>query len=185
MKFPGSRGSVFRGQASRANLAITLIIFFAPSSIAATQRKLASTADYHRYIEALLDVNDFAELVLRLAWPSVFTSQRRRRESSFNRLPVRRSREWRIGNWCREIHLEALAKLHFFSVSEETMRPGKLRRGSRSRNLRPPKMSEMQFFAQADIQLNQKTMKFHPCGWSETLMGALAECMREFAQVRF
>ena len=59
MRFPGSRGPVFRGQATRAILAITLIIFFAPSSISATQRKLASTADYHRYIEALLDVKDF------------------------------------------------------------------------------------------------------------------------------
>jgi hypothetical protein len=36
----------------------------------------------------------------------------------------------------------------------------------------------MKFFAVADIELNQKTMKFQPCGWAETLMGALTECLR-------
>jgi hypothetical protein len=36
----------------------------------------------------------------------------------------------------------------------------------------------MKFFAQADLELNQKTMKFQPCGWHETLMGALTECLR-------
>jgi hypothetical protein len=40
------------------------------------------------------------------------------------------------------------------------------------------KTSDMQFFATADVELNQKTMKFQPCGWSDTLAGALSECLR-------
>jgi len=40
------------------------------------------------------------------------------------------------------------------------------------------KTSDMQYFASADIELNQKAMKFQPCGWSETLAGALGESLR-------
>jgi hypothetical protein len=46
-------------------------------------------------------------------------------------------------------------------------------------------MSEMQFFAIADIELNQRTLKFQPFGWSDTLMGALAECMRNLRKFDF
>src|SRR6185437_4483825 len=40
------------------------------------------------------------------------------------------------------------------------------------------KTSDMHFFASADVELNQKSMKFQPCGWSDTLAGALSECLR-------
>ena len=43
----------------------------------------------------------------------------------------------------------------------------------------------MQFLATADIELNQKTLKFQPVGWSETMMGALAECMRNLRKFDF
>ena len=36
----------------------------------------------------------------------------------------------------------------------------------------------MKFFAQADKQTNQKTMPYTPCGWGNTLLKALSECMR-------
>ena len=65
------------------------------------------------------------------------------------------------------------------------MRPEKLRRGLLIKEFATPTMSDMQFFASADIELNQKTLKFHPFGWSETLMGALAECMRNLRKFDF
>lgn len=36
----------------------------------------------------------------------------------------------------------------------------------------------MRFFAQADKQTNQKTASFTPCGWGESLLQALSECVR-------
>jgi hypothetical protein len=48
-----------------------------------------------------------------------------------------------------------------------------------------PTIIDMQFLATADIELNQKTLKFQPVGWSETMMGALAECMRNLRKFDF
>lgn len=36
----------------------------------------------------------------------------------------------------------------------------------------------MRYFAQADKQTNQKTAAFTPVGWGETLLAALAECVK-------
>ncbi len=36
----------------------------------------------------------------------------------------------------------------------------------------------MRFYAEADKQTNQKTAAFTPVGWGETLLEALAECVR-------
>ena len=47
------------------------------------------------------------------------------------------------------------------------------------------KTTDMKFFAQADIELNQKTLKFQPCGWSDTLMGALTECLRNLRKFEY
>ena len=41
-----------------------------------------------------------------------------------------------------------------------------------------PKDNGMRFFAQADKQTNQKTAAFTPCGWGDTLLKALAECVQ-------
>ena len=79
---------------------------------------------------------------------------------------------------------EALAKLHHFSVTKKHA-AGEVEARITIKEFAIPKMSEMAFFAQADIELNQKTMKFHPCGWSETMMGALAECMRNLRKFEF
>ena len=35
----------------------------------------------------------------------------------------------------------------------------------------------MRFFAQSDKQTNQRTAPFTPCGWGETLLAALHECV--------
>jgi hypothetical protein len=72
---------------------------------------------------------------------------------------------------------EALAKLHFFSVKKKW--------GSEEIELRitikefaTAEIGDLSFFAQTDEALNQGTAPFRPCGWSNTLMGALSECLR-------
>jgi hypothetical protein len=72
---------------------------------------------------------------------------------------------------------EALAKLHFFSVKKKHA-AGEIEARITVKEFATAKTTDMKFFAVADIELNQKTMKFQPCGWAETLMGALTECLR-------
>ena len=40
-----------------------------------------------------------------------------------------------------------------------------------------PKDHSMKFFASADKQVNQNSAPCLPCGWGETLLKALAECI--------
>src|ERR1700690_1518793 len=70
---------------------------------------------------------------------------------------------------------EALARLHFFSVKKKHA-SGEVEARITVKEFASAKTTDMKFFAVADLELNQKTMKFHPCGWAETLMGALREC---------
>ena len=72
---------------------------------------------------------------------------------------------------------EALAKLHFFSVKKKHA-SGEVEARITVKEFATAKTTDLKFFAMADIELNQKTMRFQPCGWSETLMGALTECLR-------
>jgi hypothetical protein len=72
---------------------------------------------------------------------------------------------------------EGLARLHFFSISKKHA-SGAIEARITIKEFVSAKTSDMQFFAYADIELNQKAMKFQPCGWSETLAGALGECLR-------
>ena len=72
---------------------------------------------------------------------------------------------------------EALAKLHFFSIKKKHA-SGEVEARITVKEFATAKTIDMKFFAVADIELNQKTMKFQPCGWAETLMGALTECLR-------
>lgn len=72
---------------------------------------------------------------------------------------------------------ESLAKLHFFSVKKKHA-TGEVEARITVKEFATAKTSDMKFFASADIELNQKTMRFQPCGWSESLMGALTECLR-------
>jgi hypothetical protein len=79
---------------------------------------------------------------------------------------------------------ESLAQLHFFSV--------KKKHGSSHLDVRitvhefaTPDVGALQFFAMADIELNQKTAKYQPSGWSDTLMGALSECMRNLRRFEY
>ena len=43
----------------------------------------------------------------------------------------------------------------------------------------------LQFFATADIELNQKTASFQPCGWGDTLSAALSECLKNLRRFEF
>ena len=72
---------------------------------------------------------------------------------------------------------EELARLHFFSVKKKHT-GGIVEARITVKEFVTFKTSDMQFFATADVELNQKTMKFQPCGWSDTLAGALSECLR-------
>lgn len=41
-----------------------------------------------------------------------------------------------------------------------------------------PRDPAMRFHATADKCTNQKSMEFQPCGWGNTLLAALGECIR-------
>jgi hypothetical protein len=72
---------------------------------------------------------------------------------------------------------EHLAKLHHFSVTKKHA-CGEIEAIITVKEFATAKTTDLKFYAEADIELNQKTLRFRPCGWSETLLGALAECLR-------
>ena len=72
---------------------------------------------------------------------------------------------------------EALARLHFFSVKKKHS-SGEIEARITVHEFATPEIGALQFFAMADIELNQKTAKYKPSGWSDTLMGALSECLK-------
>jgi hypothetical protein len=79
---------------------------------------------------------------------------------------------------------EALAKLHFFSVTKKHA-CGEVEARITVKEFASAKTSDMKFLATADIELNQKTVKFQPVGWGETLLSALAECMRNLRKFEY
>ena len=79
---------------------------------------------------------------------------------------------------------EQLAKLHFFSVKKpHTSGPVELR--ITVWEYATPEIGDLSFFAQADVKLNQQTAPFRPCGWSNTLMGALSECLQNMRKFEY
>jgi len=79
---------------------------------------------------------------------------------------------------------EALARLHFFAITKKHA-SGEIEARITVKEFATPDTPDLQFFAMADIELNQKTLKFQPVGWSETLMGALAECLRNLRRFEY
>jgi hypothetical protein len=79
---------------------------------------------------------------------------------------------------------EALAKLHFFSVTKKHA-TGEIEAHITVKEFATAKTSDLKFFASADLELNQRTLRFRPCGWSDTLMGALAECLRNLRKFEY
>jgi hypothetical protein len=82
--------------------------------------------------------------------------------------------EWKL---VQKDSSEGLARLHFFSIKKKHA-AGEIEARITVKEFATFKTSDMQFYASADIELNQKAMNFQPCGWSETLAGALGECLR-------
>lgn len=79
---------------------------------------------------------------------------------------------------------EALAKLHFFSVKKKHA-SGEIEIRITVQEFATPEIGALQFFAMADVELNQKTAPFRPSGWSDTLTGALSECMKNIRRFEY
>lgn len=71
---------------------------------------------------------------------------------------------------------EKLAKLHYFSVQKK-FDAGVVEMRITVREY-ASQTGGMAFFAETDEQVNQSSVPFRPCGWSNTLFGALSECLR-------
>jgi hypothetical protein len=71
---------------------------------------------------------------------------------------------------------DELAQLSFFSV--KTRQPGGVVEFVITvKEFATPRDHSLKFFASADKQTNQKTVPCTPCGWGDTLLKALAECI--------
>lgn len=79
---------------------------------------------------------------------------------------------------------ESLAKLHFFSITKKHA-TGEIEARITIKEFATPSNTDFAFFAEADIELNQKALRFRPCGWHATMMGALAECLRSLRRFDF
>lgn len=79
---------------------------------------------------------------------------------------------------------EALARLHFFSVVKKHA-AGQIEVRITVKEFATAKTSDMQYFASADVALNQKTLQFQPVGWGESLFIALAECLRNLRKFEY
>ena len=79
---------------------------------------------------------------------------------------------------------EALARLHFFSVTKKHS-SGEIEARITVKEFATPQLRDLHFFAVADIELNQKTLKFQPVGWGDTLTGAVAECLKNLRKFEY
>lgn len=79
---------------------------------------------------------------------------------------------------------ECLARLHFFSVKKKHS-SGEMEVRITVQEFATPAVGAMQFFAKADIELNQKTATFQPCGWGDTLTAALSECLKNIRRFEY
>lgn len=79
---------------------------------------------------------------------------------------------------------EALARLHFYSIVKKHA-TGDIEVRITVKEFATAKTSDMQYFASADVALNQKTLQFQPVGWGESLFIALAECLRNLRKFEY
>src|SRR5579863_5621606 len=86
--------------------------------------------------------------------------------------------------YLQEDPAESLARLHFFSVRKKHA-SGDIETRITVHEFASPPIGALQFFAMADIELNQKTAKYKPSGWSDTLMGALSECLKNLRKFEY
>lgn len=79
---------------------------------------------------------------------------------------------------------EALAQLHYFSVRKKHS-AGEMEVRITVQEFATCEIGALKFFASADIELNQKTAKFRPSGWSDNLAGALSECLKNLRKFEY
>lgn len=72
---------------------------------------------------------------------------------------------------------DELTKLHFFSM-KKCQPDGDIEFTITVKEYIDRNQFHMRFFAEADKQTNQKSAPFTPCGWGESLLQALSECVR-------
>jgi hypothetical protein len=72
---------------------------------------------------------------------------------------------------------DELAKLHFFAIQKHQDN-GVIEFIITVREYIDRNVQHMRYFAEANRQTNQKTAPFTPCGWGESLLEALSECVR-------
>jgi hypothetical protein len=72
---------------------------------------------------------------------------------------------------------EELGQLHYFSVKKR-LADVEVEFVIAVKEFAVRNKLHMQFYAQADKEVNQKTAPFLPFGWGDSLLNALGECMR-------
>lgn len=72
---------------------------------------------------------------------------------------------------------QQLAQLSFFSIQKQTPR-GPVEFQITLKEYATRNEHGMRFFAITDKQTNQKNAPFNPCGWGETMLHALRECIK-------
>lgn len=72
---------------------------------------------------------------------------------------------------------DELAQLHYFSI-KKCQPDGDVEFIITVKEYVDRNQYHMRFFAEADKQTNQKSAPFTPCGWGESLLEALSECVR-------
>jgi hypothetical protein len=72
---------------------------------------------------------------------------------------------------------EELARLHYFTMKKR-QEGAEILFKITVHEYATANQQSMQFFAEADKPINQKTAPFVPCGWGNTLLTALTECMK-------
>jgi hypothetical protein len=87
--------------------------------------------------------------------------------------------EWHYAQTDRS---EELAQLHFFSMRKREQGREIDFRITVKEYAAPPPGQSLRFFAEADKQVNQKTAAFLPSGWGDSVLKALADCMRLIRQ---
>lgn len=76
---------------------------------------------------------------------------------------------------------EELARLHHFSF-KKSQQDGEIGFVITVKEFASRNRLQMQFYAEADKEINQRTAPFRPFGWGDSLLTALSECMRSIRE---
>ena len=79
---------------------------------------------------------------------------------------------------------EALAQLHYFSVKKKHS-SGEIEALITVQEFATAEIGALKFLATASIEVNQKTARFRPSGWGDTLTSALSECLKNLRRFEY